>query len=85
MLDIDPATAPDRARANLLSPVLALAAAGIAIILISGSLGAATSGRGILSHWFDPPRAEQRSLLGQAPDGLARTSDLPEVVIGSGA
>ena len=85
MPDLDRATVPDRARTSLFLPVLALSAAGIAVILISGSLGAATSGRGILSHWFDPPRAEQRSTLGQTPDALARTSDLPEVVIGSGA
>jgi hypothetical protein len=75
-------TMPNRAR--LFLPVLALAATGIAVIVLSGSLGAATSGRSFLSHWFGPPGTE-KSVQGQTSDSLTTTSDLPTVAIRSGA
>lgn len=64
-------------RASLFLPVLALAAAGIAVIVLSGSLGAATSGRSFLS--------QKSGAWGQASNDPGRTSDLPEVLIRSGA
>lgn len=67
------------ARADSFLPVLALAAAGILVILLAGSLGAATSGRSIWLQWFDTSRP------GQAPRDLTRISDLPEVLDRSGA
>jgi hypothetical protein len=63
-----------------LLPVLALAAAGIVVILLAGSLGAATSGRGIWSPWFGP----SEKIGGQAPRALKRTSDRPEIFDRSG-
>src|SRR5689334_7113919 len=51
-------------RTSLFLPVLALAAAGIAMILLAGSLGASTSGRGFLSH--------QLGTSGQSRDNLTR-------------
>jgi hypothetical protein len=61
-------------------PVLALAAAGIAVILLAGSLGAATSGRSVWSPWFGP--SEKNG--GQAPRDLTRASGTPEIVDRSG-
>ena len=61
-------------------PVLMLAAAGIAVIVIAGSLGAATSGRSVRSPWFGP----SEKYGGQAPRDLTRTSDLPEFLDRSG-
>jgi hypothetical protein len=66
-----------RKRAGLAFPILLLAASGIGVILLAGSLGAATSGRGLLSFWFGG--------VGQMVDTPARTSGLPETPIRSGA
>lgn len=64
-------------RAGLLFPMMLLAAAGIALILLAGSLGAATSGRGLLGHWFGSS--------GPGRDTAMRTSELPKILEGSGA
>jgi hypothetical protein len=66
------------ARAGSFLPVLALAAAGIIVILLAGSLGAATSGRSRWLQWFDVP------MPGQVSRDLTRTSNLPEVLDRSG-
>jgi len=73
MVESHRTTAPNR----LFLPVLALAAAGIAVILLSGSLGAATSGRGFLQHWL--------GTSGQGRDNLTRAPDLPKILGRSGA
>ena len=74
---LDRNSIPHRSSAGLVLPILALAAAGILLILIAGSLGATTSGRGFLSFWVGTP--------GQGRDTVTRTSDLPEHLVGSGA
>ena len=70
----------DRAPTGSFLPVLMLAAAGIAVIVLAGSLGAATSGRSVRSPWFGV--SEKNG--GQAPRDLTRTSDLPEILGRSG-
>jgi hypothetical protein len=67
--------------------MLALAATGIAVILVSGTLGAATSGRGFLSHWFSerPPEENSVSTRVRSADDLTRAFDLPEALDRSGA
>lgn len=66
-----------RKRAGMAFPILLLAAAGIGVILLAGSLGAATSGRGLLSFWSGG--------AGQMVDTPPRTSGLPEMSTRSGA
>jgi hypothetical protein len=87
MFDRDLRTVPNSAATSLVLPVLALAAAGIGVILLAGSLGAATSGRTFWSQWFGPSAAlthEKSRMRGQTSGDLTRTSDLPEVLDRSG-
>jgi hypothetical protein len=49
-------------------PILLLAVAGVAVILLSGSLGAATSGRGFLADWLCP------SEIAPAREGIGATA-----------
>lgn len=67
---------PRTNRTDLFFPLMALATGGIAVIVLAGSLGAATSGRSALPHGFAGP--------GQTVDGPGRTTDLPEIVVRSG-
>jgi hypothetical protein len=93
MSDGELATVPNRALVHLVLLVIALATAGTAVILLAGSLGAATSGRSIWSQWFGPgvalthngAMADGKKMHGQAADKLTRTSVFPEGLNRSGA
>ena len=85
MLDGDSAAASAPAPSGLFLPVLALTAAGIAVILLSGGLGAATSGHGLLPPRFGLLGSEKTSVRGQASNALGKSPDLPKAVMGSGA
>jgi hypothetical protein len=93
MSDGELATVPNnRALVHLVLLVIALATAGTAVILLAGSLGAATSGRSIWSQWFGPgvalthsgATAESKRMRGQIADKLTRTSDFLEDLSKSG-
>ena len=67
----------NRVRTALILPILVLAAAGIGLILLAGSLGAATSGRSVLSFGYGAP--------GHVMDNSMRASAMAETVGRSGA
>jgi hypothetical protein len=52
------ADVPAGATPSLFMAIFVLAAAGVCVILLSASLGAATSGRSLLSSWFGAPGVE---------------------------
>lgn len=92
-----PAIVPSGAWTGSFLAVLALAAAGFGVIVLSGSLGAATSGHGFWSHWLGPSSALTRegslghrksgksAMGGQSSSDLTRSSDLPGTLERSGA
>jgi hypothetical protein len=71
--------ASDAPRSGLLLPVLVLAATGIAVILIAGSLGAATAGR------IATPSDERAHAGGKTVDTGAALGARSKNLIGSGA
>ena len=58
--------------------MLVLAATGIVVILLSGTLGAATSGRGFFSHWSSERAPEENGISARGPNtgDLTRAFDL---------
>jgi hypothetical protein len=99
--DREDADVPARAAPSLFTAIFVLVAAGIGVILLSASLGAATSGRSLFSSWFgasgvevarksihataDRATDQHRSPRGHHTGSLTQTSEFPEILGRSGA